>query len=178
MTDIDYHATNLAQSQHALAVAEEKHQEALSQVQTLKDRIAVIVVKCREISERRVRGEHSGADLAEFSTLHGDVEVLKELLERAEEQAEELEPHSQRDDVKLAEAALAEAEKKEILAALQARARKLEGLFVACMAELARHALASGRINLFDVYRPSAALKEITGRTNLQAIAVLASPEV
>lgn len=174
MSDMSYHATQLAQARHALVVAEEKQAEALMRVENLKERIFNIDAKRKEITGRRVVGKHTDTDIAEFGVLTADMDVLAELLETAEEQAEELEPHTQRDDVRLAEDAVRECERRETVDALHYRAKQLEALFVGCLAELARQALASGRINLRDVYLPSEELKTVTSRTELRAIAALA----
>lgn len=149
----------LAHARAELAAAEAAHNDALSKVAQVEQRISDSRRRQREITATRLEGESSPAEAAEFAALAGDLETLASMLTKARQEADALRPDDARNRLAYAQQhadrELAQAE----MDALSQKAAQLDAALCRCVGMI--HFIGRQRfqhVALSQSWRPSAAL--------------------
>lgn len=158
---------NIEQTAQALAVARAQLIEAEAHQSAATQRVSAITTKIQEatnaqghITRRRVSGEHTAKDAAEFAALSADLELLRGMLAEAKAAIKESSTTAQLAIVAEAEQQHERAIRLGEFEALQAKATEIDALLCRCVGEL--HALGCSvfsHISLSMNWRPSDALK-------------------
>lgn len=148
----------IAEARRALADAEGKYQAATDKVRQIRDRIEWTTAKRAEITQRRLAGEATDHETAEFAALGADLEVLERMRGEAEVAAKALEPTEARARLAAAE----QQHQRELNDAeaqvLAKKAAELDAALCRCVAEIHRRGKGMGRTQLSQNWRPSETL--------------------
>lgn len=149
----------LARIQREHEEASKRHRGALAEAQKVRARIAEAQQRQAEITARRVAGESSDEERAEFIMLQRDIEALEPLAKEAEARAAELQPT--REDVALqaAQGAVKREHDQAAFHALSDRLQALEEAFCRCLAQTHEAGRKIGHVSLAASWRPSKMLR-------------------
>lgn len=153
----------LARIQREYEEATKCHRGAVGEAQKVRARINEAQQRQAEITARRVAGESSDEERAEFIMLQRDIEALQPLLAEAEARAAELQPTREEAALQAAQAAMGREHDQAIFDALSARLQSLERAFLECLS--ATHAAGKriGHVSLGKTWQPSRMLKAAVG---------------
>lgn len=153
----------LARVTRELEEAGKHHRAAIAEAQKVRARIEAAQVRQREITARRVAGESSDEERAEFIMLQRDIEALEPLAKEAEVRAAELQPTREEAALQAAQAAVKREAEQATFDALSARLQSLERAFLECLS--ATHAAGKriGHVSLGKTWQPSRMLKAAVG---------------
>lgn len=139
--------------------ATKRHRAALADAQQVRARIEAAQARQREITARRVAGESSDEERAEFIMLQHDIEGLEPLLKEAEARAAELLPTREEAALTAAHAAVKREAEQAAFDALSARLQALEEAFCKCLAQTHEAGRKLGHVSLAASWRPSKMLR-------------------
>ena len=143
--------------------ASKRHRTALAEAQKVRARINEAQQRQAEITARRIAGESSDEERAEFIMLQRDIEALEPMAKEAEAHAAELQPTREEAALQAAQAAVGREHDQAIFDALSARLEALERAFCECLS--ATHAAGKrlGHVSLGKTWQPSRMLKAAVG---------------
>jgi len=139
--------------------ASKRHRAALAEAHQVRSRIEAAQARQREITARRVAGESSDEERAEFIMLQHDIEGLEPLLKEAEARAAELLPTREESALQAAHAAVKREHEQATFDALSARLQALEEAFCRCLMETHQAGKRIGHVSLGKTWQPSRILK-------------------
>lgn len=153
----------LARIQREYEEATKCHRGAVGEAQKVRARINEAQQRQAEITARRVAGESSNEERAEFIMLQLDIEALEPLAKEAEARAAELQPTREEAALQAARAAVKREAEQATFDALSARLQSLERAFLECLS--ATHAAGKriGHVSLGKTWQPSRMLKAAVG---------------
>lgn len=143
--------------------ASKRHRTALAEAQKVRARIHEAQQRQAEITARRIAGESSDEERAEFIMLQRDIEALEPMAKEAKAHAAELQPTREEAALQAAQAAVGREHDQAIFDALSARLEALERAFCECLS--ATHAAGKrlGHVSLGKTWQPSRMLKAAVG---------------
>ena len=153
----------LARVTRELEEAGKHHRAAIAEAQKVRARIEAAQVRQREITARRVAGESSDEERAEFILLQRDIEALEPLMKEAEARAAELQPTREEAALQAARAAVKREAEQATFDALSARLQALEEAFCRCLAQTHEAGRKIGHVSLAASWRPSKMLRAAVG---------------
>ena len=139
--------------------AAKRHRAALAEAQKVRARIHEAQQRQAEITARRVAGESSDEERAEFILLQRDIEALEPLAKEAEARAAELQPTREEVALQAAQDAAKREAEQATFDALSARLQALEEAFCRCLAETHEAGRKIGHVSLAASWRPSKMLR-------------------
>ena len=149
----------LARIQREYEEATKCHRGAVGEAQKVRSRINEAQQRQAEITARRVAGESSDEERAEFIMLQRDVEALQPLLAEAEARAAELQPTREEAALQAAQTAVKREAEQATFDALSARLQALEEAFCRCLAQTHEAGRKIGHVSLAASWRPSKMLR-------------------
>lgn len=135
-----------------LEIAEAAHAEAKDAADQLKKRITAANEARSAITARRLAGEATEADAAEYMALSGDLEVLEGLHRDAIDHADAAKPDRERAALAQAEADLRRATEEAKHAALIAHTREIEALFLRAVRAVQKAARQRGARTIREAF--------------------------
>ena len=139
--------------------ASKRHRAALAEAHQVRSRIEAAQARQREITARRVAGESSDEERAEFIMLQRDIEALEPLAKEAEARAAELQPTREEAALQAARAAVKREAEQATFDALSTRLQALEEAFCRCLAQTHEAGQKIGHVSLAASWRPSKMLR-------------------
>ncbi|CAM5373100.1 hypothetical protein TMEC54S_02154 [Thauera mechernichensis] len=149
----------LARIQREYEEATKCHRGAVGEAQKVRARINEAQQRQAEITARRVAGESSDEERAEFIMLQRDIEALEPLAKEAEARAAELQPTREEAALQAARAAVKREAEQATFDALSARLQALEEAFCRCLAQTHEAGRKIGHVSLAASWRPSKMLR-------------------
>ena len=153
----------LARIQREYEEATKCHRGAVGEAQKVRARINEAQQRQAEITARRVAGESSDEERAEFIMLQRDIEALEPLAKEAEARAAELQPTREEAALQAARAAVKREAEQATFDALSTRLQALEEAFCRCLAETHAAGKRLGHVSLGKTWQPSRMLKAAVG---------------
>lgn len=151
---IEHFSRTVAARRLDLEIAEAAHAEAKDAADQLKKRITAANEARSAITARRLAGEATEADAAEYMALSGDLEVLEGLHRDAIDHADAAKPDRERAALAQAEADLRRATEEAKHGALLEHARMVEKLLLRCVRAVQTSARQIGSPRTFgDVFQ-------------------------
>ncbi|CAM5502708.1 hypothetical protein [Thauera mechernichensis] len=149
----------LARIQREYEEATKCHRGAVGEAQKVRARINEAQQRQAEITARRVAGESSDEERAEFILLQRDIEALEPLAKEAEARAAELQPTREEAAVQAAQGAVKREHDQAAFHALSDRLQALEEAFCRCLAQTHEAGRKIGHVSLAASWRPSKMLR-------------------
>lgn len=143
--------------------AAKRHRGALAEAQKIRGRITEAQQRQAEITARRVAGESSDEERAEFIMLQRDIEALEPLAKEAEARAAELQPTREEAAAQAAQGAVKREHDQAAFHALSDRLQALERAFCECLAQTHEAGKQLGHVSLGKTWQPSRMLKAAVG---------------
>jgi chromosome segregation ATPase len=153
----------LARIQREYEEATKCHRGAVGEAQKVRARINEAQQRQAEITARRVAGESSNEERAEFIMLQLDIEALEPLAKEAEARAAELQPTREEAALQAAQDAVKREAEQATFQALSARLQALERAFCECLAQTHEAGRKIGHVSLAASWRPSKMLRAAVG---------------
>lgn len=153
----------LARIQREYEEATKCHRGAVGEAQKVRARINEAQQRQAEITARRVAGESSDEERAEFIMLQRDIEALQPLAKEAEARAAELQPTREEAALQAARAAVKREAEQATFDALSTRLQALEEAFCRCLAQTHEAGRKIGHVSLAASWRPSKMLRAAVG---------------
>ena len=150
----------VVEARRILSEVEERKEAATQKVTAIEARIADARVVLDGITARRLAGNITPGDVAEFAVVSADLVGLQAMLDTAQAEVIAADTSPARVALQRAEKDLDEAHTREAFAALTLRARQLDDALCRCVADLYAHGKKLGLVSLVMSWQASKQLSD------------------
>jgi len=159
---IDHLIQLVAAAHVAEAEANAAHANDAAEVDRLAARVEQCQARKSAITARRLAGQSTPEEAAEFAALGGDLDVLADLLGQARASANASRPDAARAALARAEAELQQAREQAAFDAVVERAREIERVYIAALDKVWLASRARGSTKTFgQIYDIAPAIRDV-----------------
>ena len=150
----------VASARRALTDAQAAHQAATDKAVAIEQRITDSRTVLDGITARRLAGNITPADVAEFAVVSADLVALQKMMDSANADVAAADTSPARQNLQRAEKELETENTREAFNALSHRASQLDTALCRCVADLHSHGQRLGIVSLIMSWTPSQKLAE------------------